>query len=290
MTKICALVCLLGLVLWTQGCVVTSLDLFDSPCRRTYTPGAFSATKGKLEDEAWNLFHQGEVFVEHTFDQASTVVVWARGTKVSGIGPLMQIRLDDEVLAEIDVATEAFAPYTVQIQQMSVPRRLSVVFLNDAIKEDQDRNLYIERVEVVCAAQCQESHINAKQMDASAGVASADREAKLRGAWNLSNEGALSFSHPLDGTETLSVMARGDFAQEWPLMEVRIDDRALERRRVDRATFERYDFTIPEGFVPTRSARVSIAFLNDFKDADADRNLHIASARVLCASSAFEQP
>ena len=92
--------------------------------------------------------------------------------------------------------------------------------------------------------------------------------------WNLWSNGTLSqtITVPAGATYTFQIVARGDFAgSELPKMEVRDDWVVLATVSVDSNTAWK-TFTV-KGWLPGGSRTIRIAFINDYYNPPADRNL-----------------
>ncbi len=79
-----------------------------------------------------------------------TLVIHARGSVCEGVWPTMEIWVAGVKLQSFVVASGGFQPYTVTAPLGMETREVDIVFTNDAYRPDlgQDRNLYVDRVEV----------------------------------------------------------------------------------------------------------------------------------------------
>jgi Ca2+-binding RTX toxin-like protein len=82
--------------------------------------------------------------------QLDTLVVFARGTPCLDVWPIMQVWIGGVLVQSFTVDNTAFRPYTVTAALGMASDSVDIVFTNDAFRPDlgQDRNLYLDRVEV----------------------------------------------------------------------------------------------------------------------------------------------
>lgn len=92
-------------------------------------------------------------------------------------------------------------------------------------------------------------------------------------AWNIWDNGYIWFNHNFQGgTEEMVVRAAGQEGAGWPLMQVRVNGNVVHTASVDDDEYDNYSFSFP---APTGSARVEIAFVNDYYAPPIDRNLFV---------------
>ena len=142
-TCLCALVALLVLVLAGGAHALT----IEAETARIRTVGA--AMEG-----GWNLFSNGEVgdYVRIREEGTYTVVVRACGSPAKGVWPLATVSIDSTPGKPASVASSEFRDYTFEV---TIPRgvhTVAVAFLNDAVAGGEDRNLYLDRIEIRAAA------------------------------------------------------------------------------------------------------------------------------------------
>jgi GH35 family endo-1,4-beta-xylanase len=107
-------------------------------------------TAGAPIEGGWNLNIAGEVGGYVRADAAATyeMVVRARGTPCKGEWPLMQAMIDSEGGPTVKVESKDFADYTLKVE---IPAGVHVVtagFLNDRREGGEDRNLYVDRIDI----------------------------------------------------------------------------------------------------------------------------------------------
>jgi endo-1,4-beta-xylanase len=97
----------------------------------------------------WNLHSNGEVgeYVRTEAAGAYEIVVRARGTPCKGVWPLMQAAVDGEG-PTVTVGSRDMAEYTLKVDIPAGAHQVVVAFLNDEVTSDEDRNLYLERIEI----------------------------------------------------------------------------------------------------------------------------------------------
>jgi hypothetical protein len=98
----------------------------------------------------WNLYSNGTVgeYIRVKTNGAYDVAVSARGSLLGGIGALMSLNVDGLSGQTTAVNSGPFRIYTFRVKLDSGVHSIGVSFLNDAHNEIEDRNLYIERIEV----------------------------------------------------------------------------------------------------------------------------------------------
>jgi hypothetical protein len=80
--------------------------------------------------------------------KAVPIVVWARGSAAAGVWPRMALRVNGGDIQEWDVNTADYRPYVAGAQLIRGNNRIEVAFLNDAVIEGADRNLFVDRITV----------------------------------------------------------------------------------------------------------------------------------------------
>ena len=111
-------------------------------------------TVGAVMKDGWNLFSNGEVGDYVRIEKAGTytVVVRAHGSPAAGVWPLAAVSVDRTPGKPASVASSEFRDYTFEV---TIPRgvhTVAVAFLNDTVAGNEDRNLYLDRIEVRAAA------------------------------------------------------------------------------------------------------------------------------------------
>ena len=145
--------------------------------------------------------------------RVDTLVVHARGTACLGEWPVMQVWVGDVLVQSFRVESTQFSPYHVTVPLGMTSQTVSVVFGNDAYRPDlaQDRNLYVDRIEV--NGRAMGARDAGVVLDYGSGAAAFDGYNTATGAGSLSSNGALHFglegADLLDGGSGVDVMHGG---------------------------------------------------------------------------------
>jgi hypothetical protein len=114
--------------------------------------------------------------------------------------------------------------------------------------------------------------LEAETMDHSTGGATAD-------GWNIWSNGTISatVTFPRTGQYLFKVIARGDEANGWPHMELRIDGKTVGSTFVETKDWKAFPFKVE---VTQGAHLVAVAFTNDFYQPPLDRNLHVDKVEI----------
>ena len=98
----------------------------------------------------WNLFSNGQVGGHVRVAQAATyqVVVRACGSPADGGWPRMALVVDGRQVATATVGSKDFAEYPFEAKLAAGPHTLAVAFTNDRLTAREDRNLYLDRIDI----------------------------------------------------------------------------------------------------------------------------------------------
>jgi len=77
---------------------------------------------------------------------SNTVVVRARGTLLANTGPIIQLRVNGQTMATLEIKSTTFQDYSIATGPIAAGALVEVVYTNDASASGQDRNLYVESV------------------------------------------------------------------------------------------------------------------------------------------------
>jgi hypothetical protein len=77
-----------------------------------------------------------------------SITVFARGDPALGVWPKMHVRLDGDLLGEVEVDTKHVKSYAFEAQVGSGLKRLEIAFTNDYFDPPENRNLWIEQTEI----------------------------------------------------------------------------------------------------------------------------------------------
>ncbi len=125
---------------------------------------------------------------------ASAITVTARGTPVSGVYPIMVIRVDGQIAGTFNVYS-TYAEYAVAVNAApSTPHNIDVVFTNDAYLPPEDRNLIVQSLRVNTTTLLPTS--TGVTYDRGAGSAAFDGVNVIAGQSGMWWNGALRFTVP----------------------------------------------------------------------------------------------
>jgi len=112
--------------------------------------GARIRTAGMAMPGGWNLHSNGEVGDYVHADKAGryTLAVRARGSPCKGEWPVMAAVVDGQAGPTVVVDSKDFADYTFTVEVPAGVHVMTVSFMNDAVEGGEDRNLYLERLEL----------------------------------------------------------------------------------------------------------------------------------------------
>lgn len=115
--------------------------------------------KGKAGENVYqngDMYWQGTVSVPVILKEGNTkFILQAHGTPARGIWPHMVVKLDNEIMGEIDVTSEKLKDYEFRKAVNPGKYSLSISFTNDFWKVDEktknieDRNLFVRRCQII---------------------------------------------------------------------------------------------------------------------------------------------
>lgn len=111
----------------------------------------FHSTGNSVTD-GWNIFSNGYISATHDFSGPSTITVRASGSVANGGWPHMVVSVGGVPIGNVFVTSTTFTNYTFNYTGASGNREVRVTFDNDLYAPPQDRNLYVDRVEVGCTS------------------------------------------------------------------------------------------------------------------------------------------
>ena len=228
-------------------------------------------TTGGPVTGGWNIWSNG--YVEGTVafpaDGEYTLQVMARGTPVASSWPLMEVRIDGQWVATIQVTTKDWAPYAVRSSISAGSRRIAVAFTNDAYAPPEDRNLYVDKVNVESFPMPPPLTLEAERMLVKT------TGGPVTGGWNIWSNGYVedSLQFPVTGMYKFDIVARGVYAGlQWSIMELRIDGKMVKTFTVDSTGWKTFTANLA---VANGVHKVSVAFTNDYYKNGQDRNLYV---------------
>ncbi len=107
-------------------------------------------TVGARVGSCWNLWSNGELGDYVRFPAAGKykVIAHAFGSPLGGTWPLVSISVDGIMGRTVTVDVGEARPYEFEIEAQYGIHRITLVFQNDAVSDNEDRNLYIDKIEV----------------------------------------------------------------------------------------------------------------------------------------------
>ena len=130
-------------------------------------------TAGMAMEGGWNLHSSGEVgdYVRVEAAGTYTVVVRARGTPCGGVWPAMAVSVDQQMGPAQEVRSKEFQDYTFRVAVPAGVHTVAAAFLNDAVAPPEDRNLYLDRIEIRPAEGGKEPEMASREQWAAKGEA-----------------------------------------------------------------------------------------------------------------------
>ncbi|HET9954546.1 MAG TPA: carbohydrate-binding domain-containing protein [Polyangiaceae bacterium] len=115
----------------------------------TYQAEAMFKSTGGAVAGGWNIWSNGYISTNHVFGGASTVItVRARGESALGVAPTMVVSVGGATVYTTSVASTSWADYTFITSPSAGSREVRVSFTNDYYAGGQDRNLFVDSVQV----------------------------------------------------------------------------------------------------------------------------------------------
>jgi YVTN family beta-propeller protein len=150
-----------------------------APCVVTCSPATYQAetmfhSTGGSTSGGWNIWANGYVSTPHTFSPGTvTLSVYARGSVAASVWPNMVVSVGGVTVGNATVNTTSYAPYQFVMTAAAGAAELRVQFTNDLNQNGQDRNLYVDRVEISCggiiAPTCTDGAKNGSETDVDCG-------------------------------------------------------------------------------------------------------------------------
>jgi glucose/arabinose dehydrogenase len=208
---------------------------------------------------------------------AGVISVRAGANLAGNLGPVMAVRVNGVVVGSTEVRSDTFQDYSFNAGPIPAGATIDVVFTNDAVVNGEDRNLYVDSINVDGTVLSS----SAPEVKFDRGVADAafDGIDVLPGLSTLYWSGALRFTLTAPQPNTgISVRASANLAGNvGPLMEVRVNGVVVGSSEVRSDSYQNYDFSavnVPAG------AAIDVVFTNDAFVSGEDRNLYVASITV----------
>ncbi len=237
-------------------------------------------TTGGPEPGGWNIWSNGYIEGTVTFPANGEydLRVMARGTPAAGSWPIMELRVDGVTVATFTVTASDWAAYTVHSSMTAGSRRITVAFTNDAYVPPEDRNLYVDKVQIGAL-------LTPPPPQTAITIEAENMPVKTTGGsvtdgWNIWSNGYIqdSVRFPTKTLYRFQIVARGSYAGfQWPTMELRIDGRTVKSFTVNSNAWKMFtvDLTVTAG-----SHAAAIAFTNDYYQSGQDRNLYVDKVTI----------
>lgn len=134
----------------TLGGSAGSAPVTPKICDTQLEAEALMHSTGEAVDMGWNIWAAGDVSGSHDFKGGpTTLTVTARGSVVGGEWPHMKVHVGGNVVGEVDVDTEAWAPYPFTLTPKAGKADVKIEFTNDGTDSDGgDRNLYVDKLAI----------------------------------------------------------------------------------------------------------------------------------------------
>ena len=242
-------------------------------------------TAGGRIGEGWCIWSNGYIEDSVQFPSAGEYEfrVVARGTPVDKGWPIMEVRLDQQVVASTRVESLSWTAFAFRISVGSAgSHRVAVAFTNDSYSPPQDRNLYVDKV-VITALLASPPPARTITLEAET-MGTKTTGGATSGGWNIWSNGYIEdgLYFPVTGEYQFQVVAGADYAGgEWPIMEIRVDQRVVARLRVTTRSWQPYTVTAT---VLGGYHRIAVAFTNDYYHLPEDRNLLVDKVRITTAA------
>ena len=173
-----------------------------SACQNaTYEAETITHSIGSATLGGWNLWSNGYVATTATLVAGpTTIVVWASGTIGGGAWPHMIVSVGGVVIGDTVVNTTAFAAYSFPFTAVAGSQSIRVSFDNDYCCTGGDRNLLIDKVQVVCPSGGAGGASGASGASGSSGASGASGASGTGGASGASGTGGASGASGASGT------------------------------------------------------------------------------------------
>jgi hypothetical protein len=140
---------------WPPGSASTltrANRLLGSGCSgpTVYYPASDMSDKtGNARGADWNVFTYGSLSQSHEFARGDHELVVSAAADLAGPElPHLIVRIDGQVVGEVDIDSEAFATYSFPYASPGGAQTITLHFTNDYLREGEDRNLIVRGVAV----------------------------------------------------------------------------------------------------------------------------------------------
>ena len=120
---------------------------------------------GPIPDGDWNLWSNGRVGQPIRIAAAGTylVVIRAWGSPAADVWPEMALMVDGRIAKSVTVGSDEPADYRFETELTAGIHEIAAAFLNDAVVDGEDRNLYLDRLTIIPPAGAAEPAWSTKQ-------------------------------------------------------------------------------------------------------------------------------
>jgi hypothetical protein len=207
----------------------------------------------------------------------NAITVRARADLAAGIGAMMDVRVDGNLIASVEVRNTTDQDFTFALPSVTPGgAAVEVVYTNDETVSGEKRNLHVTSVSI--------NRNTLLPTDASAvfdrgsGSAAYDNIDTVGGTALLNTNGAMRWPAPGGPISTLIVRARAEVAEGvGALMQIRVNGVLAASQEIVNPAFSDYVIRVPQALTP--GTKLDVVFVND-GSATGDRNLYIESVKV----------
>ncbi len=119
----------------------------------TYEAENISQSTGGSAPDGWNIWSNGNVSTNHTFTaNPVTLRVTARGSQALDVWPNMIVSVGGSQVGQVVVNSATWTQFDFPVTTTAGTKSIAIAFNNDYYDQGagQDRNLYVDKVQVVC--------------------------------------------------------------------------------------------------------------------------------------------
>ena len=118
---------------------------------QTYEAESIFQSTGNASPPGWNIFNNGYISTSHNFTAGPTqIVVRARGQSANGVAPHMVVRVNGAIIGQTFVSPTTYTDYPYAFNATAGSQEIRVTFDNDFFQPPQDRNLFVDNIQVTC--------------------------------------------------------------------------------------------------------------------------------------------
>lgn len=255
--------------------------------------------------KGWKQWSNGAATMTLEVERTQNVefAIRARGSVASNEWPLMRLVIDGTVRAEWSVMGGNYAVYSDPETLTQGTHTIAIAFVNDARTATEDRNLYLDSMDVGGAAAPPPSSPTAPPPSSSptrievesfasrsGGGVFGDAAASGGQGWNQWSDGVASTQYALAGPLRLefTIRAKGSPVNGgWPTMDLRVDGRVVGQWTVSSRDYALFRSTQDVG---AGTHAIGIGFTNDLRTATEDRNLYLDHLELRAVGAGSQPP